>query len=652
MGSESERAGLETEADSTMGYTTERSLWRAATVLADESDPDSVSIDVGSPEDGVPEASGRYQIREVLGRGGMGEVRLCRDDAIGREVALKTLLDTRATSAHAERRFLREARVQGQLEHPSIVPVYDLGKTDDGGLYFTMRRVRGHTLAEVVEALARGEPAMVASYSRRKLLEAFVRVCLAVDYAHSRGVLHRDLKPSNIMLGDFGEVYVLDWGIARLVTEQATNAPVVVPPSDLAGQGSMVGTPGYMSPEQTLGLGESQDARTDVYSLGAILFEILTLRRMHAGSSVEEIAESTRLGAPVRPSVITGDVPPELDTVCARAAARSREDRYASARELCGAIERYLDGDRDLERRRELAAMHATAANAAFSRVAEAEAEAEATPAAPVRAGAEAPVEPAAAARADAVREVTTALALDSANTEARQLLVRLLVEAPRRMPPEVVAEMEAANHRSRVQFLRFGSYALASWALSAPLVIAIGVRSWPPVLLSTALSVISFVYAVFMRRTGNASVAPSLGLVAIVFAEIASVTCYMGPFVAVPQFVAVTSLYVALESKTKLERWAVVAMGALAAVAPFALEALGVVPPAYAFVDGNVTLFARAVRLSPATTIPLLCYMSLTTATLPAIFLGRVRDALSVAETKLFLQAWHLHQLVPSRGK
>ena len=271
----------------TVGDTTERSIWRAATVAVDAEN----ALDAVAPDERVAPSGSRYQIREVLGIGGMGEVRLCRDEAIGRDVALKTLIDPSQASAQAQRRFLREARVQGQLEHPSIVPVYDIDTTPEGELFFTMRRVRGHTLAEILEALASGDAAMRAGYSRRKLLGAFVRVCLAIDYAHARGVLHRDLKPSNLMLGDFGEVYVLDWGVARLVTEHATTAPVVVPRADLVNEGSIVGTPGYMSPEQLFGLGDSQDARTDVYSLGAILFEILTLRRLHVGSTSEAVAK-------------------------------------------------------------------------------------------------------------------------------------------------------------------------------------------------------------------------------------------------------------------------------------------------------------------------------------------------------------------------
>src|SRR5262245_29222830 len=142
-------------------------------------------------------------------------------------------------------RFLREACVQGQLEHPSIVPVYDLDRRPDGTLFFTMRRVRGRTLQEVLTALAEDDPAVRARYTQRELLTAFATVCLAIDYAHSRGVVHRDLKPANIMFGDFGEVYVLDWGVARLVTDTAPGPPSQdgEPPARPSLTGQIMGTP-------------------------------------------------------------------------------------------------------------------------------------------------------------------------------------------------------------------------------------------------------------------------------------------------------------------------------------------------------------------------------------------------------------------------
>jgi serine/threonine-protein kinase len=521
------------------------------------------------------------------------------------------------------------------------VPVYDLGTSPDGGLFFTMRRVRGRTLADILGAIASGdptEPSEVASYSKRKLLDAFVRVCLAVDYAHARGVLHRDLKPSNIMLGDFGEVYLLDWGVARLVTDRATEAPIEVqaPPESIAG--SPVGTPGYMSPEQLKGARHDEDARTDVYALGAVLFEILTLRRLHEGRTFGALARSTLERRTALPSSIAEDVPPELDAVCARAAAWDREARYASARELADAVERYLDGDRDLERRRAQSSERAKVAADAFARLS--------VP--------DATEEEASLARADAVREVSTALALDPENAEARGLLIRLFVEAPRRMPREVETEIDAATHRSREQFMRFGTYGLVTWLFCIPLVIAMGVLSWTPVLWSSGLDIALFVLVLWTRKQGNFSRPRMFGLMILLFATVASVTCWLGPFVVVPQACAASALWISLMCQTRQERWVVLMIGVLSVLVPFALELLGAFRPAYVFRDGDLILAARAIRLSPERTLPMLVWASATFVALPGLITGRVRDALNVAERQLFLQAWHLRQLVrdtPAKG-
>src|SRR5262245_61890331 len=159
----------------------------------------------------------RYDVQGVLGVGGMGEVRVCLDRRIHRAVALKVMLQKTMSSDDLRRRFLREARIQGQLEHPAIVPVHDVGLTADGRPFFTMKRVRGMTLRQVLDALRTDDPVAKQRFGLRKLLTAFATVCQAVDFAHRRGVVHRDLKPENVILGDFGEVYVLDWGIAGVL---------------------------------------------------------------------------------------------------------------------------------------------------------------------------------------------------------------------------------------------------------------------------------------------------------------------------------------------------------------------------------------------------------------------------------------------------
>ncbi|MFO0680212.1 MAG: serine/threonine-protein kinase, partial [Polyangiaceae bacterium] len=172
-------------------------------------------------------AATRYRRTTLLGSGGMGDVHLCADERIGRDVAMKVIRRMRAENPEMLERFLREARVQGQLEHPAIVPVYDLGVLPDGSTFFTMKRVNGRTLSDVLEAQRSGNSTALEHYSLHRLLADFSRVCLAVHFAHARGVLHRDLKPSNVMLGEFGEVYVLDWGIAKLVTPEESQRPIV-----------------------------------------------------------------------------------------------------------------------------------------------------------------------------------------------------------------------------------------------------------------------------------------------------------------------------------------------------------------------------------------------------------------------------------------
>jgi serine/threonine-protein kinase len=618
--SEDPRAGA------TLGYTSEPSLGRAVTVAADYHEPPGeTSGGDGAEAIALTDPARRYRIQEVLGAGGMGEVRLCLDEVIGREVALKTLLDPRARSSRADRRFLREVRVQGQLEHPSVVPVYDLGVGTDGRLFFTMRRVRGPTLAELLHARDQG-----AGLTRRKLLEAFVRVCLVVDYAHTRGVIHRDLKPANIMLGSYGEVYVLDWGIAKLSAERATAAPIVAPDAEPARQGSLVGTPGYMSPEQVAGLDDAQDARADVYALGAILYEILTLRPLHRGKR-ELVLDATLQGADARASAVAPDVPPELDAICIQATHVDRAQRFRGAREMADAVERFLDGDRDVERRRELAAHHVERARAAARRPHPDVASAE-------------------AARAEAMREVIQALALDAEQAGARRLLVELLLEVPERLPPSVEGEMAEAMRRNRVHAARFAVYALVAWVATIPLVAALGVRSFQAFGASAALTVVSALCAVWMWRRGSATPRHMMVLAALVAATCGSLSCWLGPFVLAPVAAATSTVWFTFVSERR-ERWALVLFGGLATLVPFVLEALGWVPRSFSFESGALVLHPRALLLPPTATTLALVYSSVTFCILQPVLLGGLRDAFSAAERKLFLHAWHLRQLASEAG-
>jgi serine/threonine protein kinase len=291
------------------------------------------------------EVEGRYTRLIEAARGGMGRVWLARDSQLGREVALKEMLhETGETLTPSDPpphpaggRFAREARITAQLQHPAITPVYELGQRLDGTLYYTMKFVRGKTLSRAITEARSFE-------ERRRLLPHFVDLCQAIAYAHSRGVVHRDIKPANVMVGDFGETVVVDWGLAKVANEETPS-----PPGESAGPwtgtgdrtmaGHAVGTPAYMPPEQALGRLDEVDEKSDVYSLGAVLYEILTGRQPYAGDTAAAvIAKVVREPAPPARAVDPA-VPEEYARICARAMARDRSARCGSARELAAEIE-------------------------------------------------------------------------------------------------------------------------------------------------------------------------------------------------------------------------------------------------------------------------------------------------------------------------
>jgi tetratricopeptide (TPR) repeat protein/tRNA A-37 threonylcarbamoyl transferase component Bud32 len=296
----------------------------------------------------VPDGSERYTLSHVHRTGGIGRVWLAHDVALRREVALKELRPDRSSNEAMWTMFLREARITGQLEHPGIVPIYEVGqRPDDKGPFYTMRFIRGQTLAEAADQyhsrLKKGE---AGPLELRSLLAAFVGVCNAVGYAHSRGVLHRDLKPQNVVLGAFGEVIVLDWGLARLTGEPEPGPP----PMDLGSkdglestrQGHVVGTPAYMSPEQAQGRLDILGPPTDVYGLGAVLLHILTNEPPYSAPTPEEI-QTQVVNDPVKPPHLRAvGVPPALDAVCLKALSKKPDDRYESASALADEVQHWL----------------------------------------------------------------------------------------------------------------------------------------------------------------------------------------------------------------------------------------------------------------------------------------------------------------------
>jgi serine/threonine-protein kinase len=311
-------------------------------------------------DDRAPSGNGaRYRILRPHAKGGLGEVFVAEDTELHREVALKEIRPQRADDPVSRGRFLLEAEITGGLEHPGIVPVYGLGVYPDGRPYYAMRLIRGDTLKQAVEQFhGADQPGRDPGERRlafRQLLRRFVDVCNAVAYAHSRGVLHRDLKPANVLLGPFGETLVVDWGLAKagVSTEagaDSTDEPTVeaalrpasgsVTPGTQAG--ATLGTPSYMSPEQAEGRLHELSPASDIYSLGATLYVVLTGRTPHAGADADAVLARVRRGDIAPPRQVKPDTPPALDAVCRKAMALRPADRYATALDLAADVEHWL----------------------------------------------------------------------------------------------------------------------------------------------------------------------------------------------------------------------------------------------------------------------------------------------------------------------
>lgn len=306
------------------------------------------------------ESPGRYRSSVEHAQGGMGKVLIVYDSYLARRIALKELLPLAPVSSSAstldvrglgpgplseqrQARFLYEARITGQLEHPSIVPVYELGRRTDGSLYYTMRLVKGKSLRQAIRSAGNLE-------GRLRLLAHFTNLCQAIAFAHSRGVIHRDIKPGNVMVGEFGETVVIDWGLAKMRQSSAEqdDSGVARQDIDLMKEAEAdvvaVGTPAYMPPEQARGDMSAIDERSDIYSLGAVLYELLTGVAPYSDPTPSS-ALNKLLSMPPEPvSVLAPEVPEELAAICGHAMARDPEDRYQSARELAADIEHFLAG--------------------------------------------------------------------------------------------------------------------------------------------------------------------------------------------------------------------------------------------------------------------------------------------------------------------
>ncbi|MBA3939399.1 MAG: serine/threonine protein kinase, partial [Planctomycetes bacterium] len=323
----------------------------------------------------VPAArpAGKFAVVEELNRGGMGVILRGRDRSLHREVAIKVIRDQQSPLQRA--RFIKEAQVTGQLEHPNIVPVHEFGVDESGRLFFAMKLVRGRTLGEIL-AWHRDDPsAAAAEFPLTRLVGILIQVSHAVAFAHTRGVVHRDLKPGNIMLGDFGEVMLMDWGLAKVGVagavggqtldegavsgnpSSASTAELVTADGDSSAQrralrldqtqdGAVIGTPAYMAPEQASGMVSQIDARSDVYALGAILYELLTLAPPVSGGDLDEVLRNASMNRIVAPQqrAPTRAIPKDLAAVAMKALAADPADRYPGAPAMRRDLERFIEG--------------------------------------------------------------------------------------------------------------------------------------------------------------------------------------------------------------------------------------------------------------------------------------------------------------------
>ena len=572
---------------------------------------------------GPPSGSGRgrrlslqnYNIGDLLGSGGMGEVVVAHDKQIGRDVAIKQLR-AEAPSADVVARFLREARIQARLEHPAIVPVHHMG-TDERGLpFFTMKKLTGTTLLAL---LGKAE-----QLPRPRMLRVFVEVCQAVEFAHARGVVHRDLKPANIMVGDFGEVYVLDWGLARLMTERETQPWIAADVDSLDGvtqAGAMLGTPGYMAPEQ-IDDAHSVGPAADVYSLGAILFEILSGLAVHPRGN-GAIASTIR-GEIVGPAQRRPErnVPPELESLCLAALALAPDDR-PSVKQLADKVQGFLDGDRDVVARKELAL--------AFQRRAR-----EALDSGDV------------ARRAEAMHAAGRALVLDPESNEAAAIVSTLIFTPAREHPTQLASELAASEIAIQ---RRQGRAALASFAVILAFIataITNGAPNWTFVGGFVGYLVVhaSVVWWITQRpATPSRMVIVAAGNALLA----ALISRTYGSMVIVPAVTCIMALSLTAYPQLIDRTWTVIGLLVTSWVVPVVLETAGVLAPTWAIEGDKIVLASSVMTIGGGHSAAILVGSNVLTIIVFGLFSSELAKSRRNAMRQAEIQAWHLRQLLPT---
>lgn len=289
----------------------------------------------------------KYDDLKDFAEGGTGKLYTTTDKNLLRTVAYKTLHDDLRNSEIETKRFLREARVTANIQHPGTLPVYELGRDREGQLFFTMKKVEGRDLRQILFDLHQEVPDVLEQFPLPRLLDILIQVCQTIAYAHDVGVIHRDLKPANVIVGKFGEVYVLDWGLAKVMGSPALSSPELMEEAEkedvsLTPTGRHYGTPMYMSPE--IARGESAlDHRADVFSLGIMLFEILTHRFLIEGEDFIEIKKKLLDDPFPLPREIAPEksIPRDLQAVCMKALKRDKTERYPKVTDLLADLQRF-----------------------------------------------------------------------------------------------------------------------------------------------------------------------------------------------------------------------------------------------------------------------------------------------------------------------
>ncbi len=590
------------------------------------------ALDLHEDADLPADGSGRYERQGDLGAGGMGEVALCLDHVVGRQVAMKVAHADLLQRRDVRARFLLEAKLQAQLEHPAIVPVYDLGRADGGAPYFTMRRVRGLTLEQVLDARHDGDAEVLERFGERRLLTLFAQLCLALDFVHERGVVHRDLKPANVMFGEYGEVYLLDWGLAKVLgAEDFEGDGDLHRPSphrglrDSAPQThfeQILGTPGYVAPELVGSERVAPSPRADLYALGALLFEIVTGERLHRGDSLMALIHSTRAGVEPRLQEVADELPPELASLARAATCLDPAERMSSARVLHEGIERYLDGHRDSERRR-------LQADALVAEVRASDAEGD-------------------TARREALAKLGRALALDPTHRGALEGLVARLTEPPDELPAEVRRELRDQEGRQTRQAGRIGAVVFLGLNLFVPLAILTGLRTWLPVILFAALTTATGLASALVSRLPEPTTRSATLVFGLALATASSTSVLFGPFLIAPLMVVVVTLLFTLNHPPHY-RLPFVAMGLVAALLPLGLELAEVVPASMAFEGEGLRVLPRTSEMARLPTLALLTLVSLATIAIAGGAIGPIRSELDRSHARIRLQAWQLRQLVPA---